>query len=83
MSSTPDTRQLSFLAEDTPTAPQKAEDSGPESASNAIARRAAYDAWNAAFLTRFYTARAAEMMNSGDATRITFYQSWLQKQQKE
>lgn len=63
--------------------PQEAEDSGPESASNAIARRAAYDDWNAAFLQRFYTARAAEMMNSGDVTRIRIYQSWLQKQQKD
>lgn len=52
----------------------------PSAPDNPLKARDAYDAWNAAFLTRFYTARAAAIMASGDDVRIRLYERWLDKQ---
>lgn len=42
-------------------------------ADGVLKRRNAYDAWNAAFLCRYYEARAAEIKASGDPHRIRLY----------
>ena len=73
--------QLSFWIDDAPTKPLESEDAH-ETASQAEARRQAYDAWNEAFLRRYYTAKEAELLNSGNPTRLRIYLAWLHKQQR-
>lgn len=41
-----------------------------------LARLNAYDAWNAAYLRRFYRERAAAILASGDGVRIRLYREW-------
>jgi hypothetical protein len=49
---------------------------------NLTAAQDEYDKYNAAFLRRFYTSRAAAILSSGDTTRISLYEDWLKREAK-